>query len=190
LQGRAVDQLFAEYASAYGRGERPRAADFLVRAGDDADELATMIDRLLRAASMHAPTFEDSARLTAVLEGEPPILELRVHRRLKRDEVVDRLLVALGLATKLRPRLQEAYHELETAQLDPAGVDASVWSALAEILGANVRELAAWRPPPLAASPAYRLQSLERWVETDVNVRQDRYAAADEVDRLFRGVGG
>ena len=185
MQGRAVDLLFAEYAAAYGRGERPRAADFLARAGDDADDLATMIDRLLRAASMHAPTFEDSARLTAVLQGEPPILELRVYRRLKRDEVVDRLLVALGLGPKLRPRLQEAYHELETAQLDPAGVDERVWRALGEILSANVRELAGWRPPPLAASPAYRLQSLERRVATEVNFRQDRDAAADEVDRLF-----
>ena len=188
MQGRTVDLLFAEYAAAYGRGDRPRAADFLARAGDDADELATMIDRLLRAASMHAATLEDSARLTAVLEGEPPILELRVHRRLKRDDVVDRLLVALGLGSKLRPRLQEAYHELETAQLDPAGVDESVWSALGEILSANVRELAAWRRPPITARPAYRLQSLERWVETDVNFRQDPGAAADEVDRLFRGV--
>ena len=32
LQARAVDELFAEYAAAYGRGERPRAGDYLARA--------------------------------------------------------------------------------------------------------------------------------------------------------------
>lgn len=189
MLGRAVDELFAEYAAAYGRGERPRAADFLARAGEDADELAMMIDRLLRAAPRRPATVEDAARLATLLRDEPPILELRVRRSLKRDEVVDRLLGALGLEPKARPRLHEAYHELETGQLDPAGVDASVWRALGEILSANVRDLAAWRPPPLAAAPAYRLQSLERRVETSVNFRQDRDASADEVDRLFRGVG-
>lgn len=188
MPGRAVDELFAQYASAYGRGEQPRAAEYLARAGEDADALATMIDRLLRGAPRRAPTPADRARLSARLATDPPILELRVRRRLRRDEVVDRLLVALGLSPKSRGRLQTAYHELETAQLDPAGVDPSVWSALAGILGESVRELAAWRPPPLAAEPAYRLQSPDLRVERSVDFRQDPVAAEDEVDRLFRGV--
>ena len=152
----AVDELFADYAAALARGERPRAADYLDRAGAEADALATMIERFLQAVPRPAATAEDSALLAAWLQHEPPLLELRRRQGLKRAAVVDSLLGRLGLASSSRSRLADAYHELETGQLDPAGVDQTVWSALTEILKANVRELAAWRPPPLAASPAFR----------------------------------
>lgn len=188
MQARPVDELFAEYASALGRGERPRAADYLARAGGDVDELATMIDRLLRAVPRRDPTAEDAARLAGLVQGEPPLLELRLSRRLKRDEVVDRLLVALGLSPKSRARLGEAYHKLETAQLDPERVDASVWSALGTILAANVRELAVWRPPPPTAAAAFFRESAEIRVETRAAFRQHPVSEPDEVDRLFHGV--
>jgi hypothetical protein len=180
-----VDELFAEYAAAYGSGERPRAADYLARAGEDAEELAAMIDRLLRTAPRRAPTPDDAARLASLLE-EPPVLQLRVRRRLKREEVVDRLLVALGLGPKLRPRLHDAYHELETAQLDPARVDTTVWAALQEILSANVRDLAIWRPVAPTAAAFYRA-TLEIGVETQTDFRQHGHFEPDEIDRLFRG---
>ena len=188
MRARAVDELFAEYASALGRGERPRAAEFLARAGEDVDELAAMIDRLLRAAPRRDPTAEDAARLAGLLQTEPPILELRLSRRLKRDDVVDRLLAALGLSPKSRSRLGAAYHELETAQLDPEGVDESVWSALATILAANVRELAVWRPQPPTAAAAFFRESVEVRVESRAAIRHHRISEPDEVDRLFRGV--
>jgi hypothetical protein len=185
LLDKAVDELFAEYAAAYSSGERPRAADYLARAGEDADELAVMIDRLLRTAPRRPSTERDAARLASLLR-EPPILELRVRLGLRRGEVVDRLLVALGLSPKLRPRLRDAYHELETAQLDPARVDGSVWRALQEILSENVRDLAVWRPvaPPV---PAYYRASLEMGVETQADIRQHGRFEPDEIDRLFRG---
>jgi len=107
---------------------------------------------------------------------------------LKRAAVVESLLGALGLAPAGRARLADAYHELETGQLDPAGVDASVWRALDGILTANVRELAAWRPPQLAAAPAYRARPQERRLESRAGIRQVREAAGDEIDRLFRSV--
>lgn len=188
MQARAVDTLFAEYASALGRGERPRAADYLARAGEDVDELATMIDRLLRAAPRRDPTAEDAARLAGLVQGEPPLLQLRLSRRLRRDEVVDRLLVALGLNPKSRARLRDAYHELETAQLDPDGVDPSVWTALGEVLMANVRELAVWRPQPPTAAAAFFRESAGIRVETRAAFRQHPVSEPDEVDRLFRGV--
>ena len=189
MQARAVDELFAEYAAAFGRGERPRAGEYLARAGGERDELAALIDRFLRAAPRPTATVEDSVLLAGWLQHEPPILELRRRQGLKRGEVVERLLGALGLKAASRERLADAYHELETGQLDPAGVDASVWRALAEILRANVRELAGRRPPPLAAEPAFRFGSPEVSVESELVIRQDQSAAGDDVDRLFRSVG-
>jgi hypothetical protein len=185
LLDKAVDELFAEYAAAYSSGQRPRVADYLARAGEDADELATMIDRLLRTAPRRAATEDDAARLASLLQ-EPPILELRVRRGLRRDEVVDRLLVALALSPKLRPRLQDAYHELETAQLDPAHVDSSVWRALQEILSEKVREIAVWRPVAPTV-PAYYRASPEIGLETQADIRQHGRFEPDEIDRLFRG---
>lgn len=185
---KAVDELFADYAAALARGQRPRAADYLDRAGGEAAALATMIERFLQAVPRPAATAEDSALLAAWLQHEPPLLELRRRRGLKRATVVDSLLGLLGLAASSRARLADAYHELETGQLDPAGVDQRVWSALTEILKANVRDLAAWRPPPLAASPAFRVSSADMSVESRASMRHYRERAGDDVDRLFRGV--
>ena len=187
MRARAVDELFAEYAAAFGRGERPRAGDYLERAADERDELAAMIDRFLRAAPRGQATVEESALLAGWLQNEPPILELRRRQGIKRAEVVESLLAALGLKPTSRERLAGAYHELETGQLDPAGVDASVWGALGEILKANVRDLAAWNPPPLAAAPAFRASTRMR-LESRLAIGQDPDAAGDEVDRLFRSV--
>lgn len=185
---KAVDELFADYAAALARGERPRARDYLDQAGAEADELATMIERFLQSAPRPAATPEESALLAGWLQREPPLLELRRRRGLKRGAVVDSLLGALGLAATSRDRLAAAFHELETGQLDPAGVDVSVWSALADILKANVRELAGWRPPAMELKAAYRLSDLQAPLETQAAIRQHPEPGSDEVDRLFRGV--
>ena len=189
MQPEAIEELYAEYAASLARGERPRARDYLDRAGTEAEELATMIERFLQAAPRPVATVEESALLDGWLQREPPLLELRRRRGLKRAEVVDSLLGLLGLAAPNRARLADAFHELETGQLDPAGVDASVWSALAEILKANVRELAAWRPPPLEATAAYRRSEIRAPLEARATIRQQRATERDEVDRLFRSLG-
>jgi hypothetical protein len=183
-------ELFAEYAALAARGERPRASEYLSRAGAEADLLAGMIDRYLRAAPRQSATLEDSVRLASLLRTEPPILEQRVRQGLRRAAVVDALLEALGLDSRNRDRLAEAYHELETGQLDPAGVDPSVWTALGEILKANVRELGAWRGRPLAAKPAFRL-SEQRRADFDAILTPSKTDTSqeDEVDRLFRSGG-
>jgi len=186
LQARVVDELFAEYAAAFGRGERPRASEFLERAAGGRDELAAMIDRLLRAAPRRSATVEDSVLLTSWLQSEPPLLELRRRQGLKRAVVVDRLLAALGLMATSRDRLAEAYHELETGQLDPAGVAQPVWSALTDILKANARDLAGWRPPPIAAAPAFRISRVR--LESSPAIGEDPDTAEDDVNRLFRAV--
>jgi hypothetical protein len=186
LLGRAVDELFAEYAAAFGRGERPRVNEFLERAAGDGDELAAMIDRFLRAAPRRSATVEDSVLLASWLQSEPPLLELRRRQGIKRAVVVDRLLAALGLMATSRDRLAEAYHELETGQLDPAGVAPTVWSALTEILKGNARDLAGWRPPPIAAAPAFRMSEMR--LESSPAVGEDQDTTEDDVDRLFRAV--
>jgi hypothetical protein len=187
LQPRA-DELFADYAAALARGDRPHARDYLDRAGTEADTLRTMIDRFLQTAPRPAATAEESVLLAAWLQHEPPLLELRRRQGLKRATVVDSLLTRLGLQERNRARLADAYHELETGQLDPAGVHASVWNALAELLKANVRDLAGWRPPPLATEPAFRSTDLGMTLARKMTVDHNQAAERDEVDRLFRAV--
>ena len=85
-------ELFAEYADALARGERPRAADYLDRAGAEADALARMFEGLHKATARPSATAEDSALLAAWLQHEPPLLELRRRQGLKRAAVVDSLL--------------------------------------------------------------------------------------------------
>lgn len=184
----AVEELFAEYASAFARGERPRARDFLDRAGPEGDALAALIERFLEAAPRPAATAEDALLAAGWVEGEPPLVTQRVRLGLKRDAVVDALLGSLGLAPGKRQRLRDAYHELETGQLDPAGVDTSVWRALRTILSVDVRDLAAWRPPQLAVQTAYLRVDRDVSLATSSDIRHHPRSEPDEVDRLFRGV--
>jgi hypothetical protein len=148
-----------------------------------------MLGGLHQATARRDATAEDSALLAAWLQHEPPLLELRRRQGLKRVAVVDSLLGLLGLAESSRPRLTDAYHELETGQLDPAGVDASVWRALAGLLQANARELARWRPPPVEADLAFLRAAPEIPLASTTMLDKNQDAEPDEVDRLFRAVG-
>src|SRR5919106_6470761 len=89
-----VRELFAEYADAYARGERPRAEDYLARAGERGDELAAMLERFLVSARPRPPAPEDRELLAAWLD--TPLLQLRLRQRMRVDEVVDTLMVAFG----------------------------------------------------------------------------------------------
>jgi hypothetical protein len=184
----AVD-LFAEFAEAFARGERPRASDYLARVANTADEdlLTAMIERFLQSTPRPTAVPEDAERLARWLS-EPPILVERRQRGLTRDAVVDRLLVLLGLSDGNKRRLATAYHELETGQLDPDRVDDRVWSAMREILHVSVRELASRRPPAVSAAPAYRMSSTDVTLATQARLGHNQEPAVDEVDRLFRGV--
>ena len=147
-------ELFAEFADAYARGERPDAQAFLERAGGEGDELARLIERFLQGVPAPSAEPQDVALLAAWLGTEPPLLELRRRQGLRVDEVVDRLGTALGIDAKRQPRLKWQYQRLEGGTVDPAGVAVRVWQALAEIFAAPARDLArAWRaqPTPRAA---------------------------------------
>ena len=59
------------------------------------------------------------------LQGNPPLLELRRRRGLKRDLVVDGLVRLLGLDPGKRERVARYYDELETGLLDASRVDSA-----------------------------------------------------------------
>ena len=54
-----IATLFDEFATAYRRGDAPDVLDYLGRAGGDADALADLIDRFLRAVPARASTEEE-----------------------------------------------------------------------------------------------------------------------------------
>jgi len=134
-----VDRLFDEFAAAYVRGERPDLPAYLARAGDDADELARLVDAFLQAVPAPEPSDDDVAVLRARLDGEPGLLALRTRRGHKVDEVVDDL--AGRLEVDDRPRLKRYYQRLEGGVLDPHPVDERVWDALRGVFGMSVRTM-------------------------------------------------
>jgi len=148
-------ELFDEYAAAYARGERPRAREYLARAGPQADELAGLIDEFLQRSPAAEPDEETMTIVGALVEGHPPLLELRVQRGLRRAQVVDALVRLLGLDVKKEAKVAGYYHQLEGGLLEPRGVDRRVWDALAETLKTRVDDLVAWRPRRAETAPAY-----------------------------------
>ena len=180
--------LFDDFAARHARGERPDVREYLERAGKGADELASLIDAFLRAAPAGEPAPETRAMMAAFAEGEPPMLRLRVERRLTRDAVVNALVKGLGLDRRKTPKVRRYYHELETGLLDQERVDARVFAVLGKTLGARVADLIASRPPPFELSAMYLRES-----SADVLPAAARSLAPlerpseepDEVDLLF-----
>jgi hypothetical protein len=185
-----VRELFAQYADAYARGERPRAADYLERAGEDADLLAAMLERFLGAARTLPATTEERERLAALLG--TPLLERRKRRRLRIDEVVDSLMDTLAIRAGKRGKLRLYYQRLENGTLDPAGVSEQVWNALEKVFGTGKLVPA---PPPrglrfdaevayyrVDASTAAASPPLPAGAHDSPDVDE-----RDEVDELFLG---
>jgi hypothetical protein len=184
-----VMRLFDEYAASFARGERPDARAYLARAGEGASELAALIERYLERVPPPAPDADAVALAESWLAGQPPLLELRARRGLRRDEVVDALIARLGLDRAKRAKVKRYYHELEGGLLEPTRVDARVWDVLAGTLRARVDDLLAWRRRPVAAAfdAAYRVSNLEA-VPT-VEPPRVSEQEPDDIDRLFRGAG-
>src|SRR5262245_37709693 len=113
-----VADLFAEYADAYARGEHPRAEDYLARAGGQADELARLLDRFVRAAPAPQADAATLALTEAALSGEPPLVTLRASQGIRVDDVVDELVGQLELDTSKRSKVKSYYQRLEGGLLD------------------------------------------------------------------------
>ena len=162
--------------------------EYLERAGDGADELAGLIDAFLRATPAPEPAPETVAMMEAFAEGEPPLLRLRVQRRLTRDAVVDALVRGLKVDFKKTDKVRRYYHELETGLLDPAGVDRRVFSVLAKALGARAADLVASRPPPFELGVMYLRATTADAAPAAAPMFapiDDPREEPDEVDRLF-----
>jgi hypothetical protein len=181
-----VEELFGEYAAAYARGERPQAREFLARAGEQVDELASLIDTFLARVPTPAPDEQEVVLFEAFQAGESPLLRLRTARGVTREAVVGALMRTLGLDTKKEEKVKRYYCELESGLLDPERVDRRVWDVLAKTIGARVADLLAWGPPraefpapALARGPARPMMAAMREPE----LQEER--AEDEVDLLF-----
>jgi hypothetical protein len=178
-------ELFAEFADAYARGDRPDAQAFLERAGAEGDELALLIERFLQGVPAPEAGPQDAALLAAWLGIEPPLLELRRRQGLRVDEVVERLGAALEIDAKRHPRLKWQYQRLEGGTLDPTAVAARVWQALSEIFAAQVDDLAgAWRPPPAPRAAFLRAAPLTTSADRPPTPGLD---PDEEIDSLFAG---
>jgi hypothetical protein len=183
-----VITLFDEYAARYARGERPDAREYLARAGAQADELARLLERFVAATPPPAPSEETVELIRAWRSGEPPLLDLRRRRGLKRAAVVDALMSALGLDPAKREKVAGYYHELESGLLDPGRVDRRVFRVLAETLKAKVEDLLAWQPPAPAGDVYYRRADADVLSQiAPAPAAPPPEEAPDEIDRLFRG---
>jgi hypothetical protein len=178
-----VEELFGEYAGAYARGERPQAREFLARAGEQVDELASLIDAFLARAP--TPTLDEQAveLFEAWQAGESPLLRLRTAQGVKRDAVVAALVEALDLDTKKKEKVKRYYHELESGLLEPERVDRRVFEVLARTLGARVADLVAWRPRPFEF-PAKVFARVSPGGASMAPI-EARPEPEDEIDRLF-----
>jgi len=181
--------LFDEFATRYVRGERPDLLDYLERAGPEREELGRLIDRFLEAVPARTSTEEEVVLMQSRLEAEPPLLLLRLRRKLTREAVVDALVKRLGVDPRKSDKVGGYYHELEVGILDPEPVDRSVWDVLSDVLKANARGLAGVRPePPLAPAAAYMREPTGTQAKLEhvpASPAEPDAEAPDEIDRLF-----
>jgi hypothetical protein len=194
------EQLLDELVDRWVRGEPLAVDELLARAGPESDEVAGLIDRFLERAPRREPTPEALAFVRSL--DEPSLLRARQARGLKLDDLVAGLVEKLGLPSAAGAKVRRYYQELELGKLDPSRVAASVWEALAGLLGADAKLLA--RVPSRAPAPApmfqadYRLsrhspakhREWHRRSAEGFNLRRkespaSRRSGPDEVDRLF-----
>jgi hypothetical protein len=179
--------LFDEWAQRYRRGEGPDLREYLDRAGTERDALAGLVDRFLQAAPAPEPAADRVALARAWTEGQPPLLQLRVERGVRRDEVVDALIASLGLDPSRREQVKARLHELETGQLEPRRVDRRVLETIAATLSTRVADLLAWRPVPAPPQAAYFRASEDAAYSIPAAATADP-GEPDEIDELF-GLG-
>lgn len=182
-----VRALFVDYATAYVRGEQPRARDYLARAGDGADELARLLEAFVGAAPRPQADADTVALVSAWAEHEPPLVSLRASHGVRVDEVVDAIVEEAGLATAAVPKVKTYYQRLEEGLLDASGVSERVWTVIRRLIGPAADTAAAWHagpPPPQAAFYRAAIQT----PATDAALAREIFAPErDEVDELFTG---
>ena len=181
-----LETLLDELVRRHARGEPLDVEGTLRRAGDEADELAPLIEAFLARAPRRGPT---PASLSFVQSlDDPPMLRARVAKALKVDDVVDAIVVECDLAPETRPKVRRYYQQLEGGVLDPTRVAASVWDAITGLLGRSRALLAAPPGQAPAAAPMYRADVAVDLQERLVTLSApEPPAPTDEVDALFLG---
>ncbi|GEM_PF-1248269 len=180
-----VSALFREFRARWLAGDWPDAAEYLARAGEEADDLALMLELLLAQPVPEPAPEEARAYVEALTRGESPLLELRRRRGLRRQAVEEFLVERFRIDPARRPKLKQRYHELESGLLAPERLSARLLEGLSELFGARVRDLVTWRAPELGAEPAYFRAPATPPLEGAASPL--RAEAEDEVDRLFFG---
>jgi hypothetical protein len=202
-----VDRLFEEFTAARRAGEEASPRVYLAQVeGVDRAELGALIEGYLERAPRRA--FSDAAyrgstaeaAVETLVEGWPVVLpRLRDEARLPRDELVQRLASALGLAGR-EEKVHRYYHQMEQGRLPARGVSSRVLEALGDILGRSAdllrragEGLPAVAPPSAAggAAPAFA-RTTHLASPAPASAPPPSGAAAsedawDEVDELFRG---
>jgi hypothetical protein len=208
-----VEKVLREYIREHRAGGEADPREYLTRVGDRGDrlELEALIDAYLEnAPRVEVDASVGSAPAEAVVDrvlgelGAPAqtwrvvLPSLRMQAKLKRDELVQRLAVALGVAG-YEPKVARYYNAMEHEQLDPAGVSERVFAALASIVNTSadtLRRAAPRRPDDTVADMAFARSA--PW-ELDPgavagaapapagSVLRQSVSEWDEVDELFRG---
>jgi hypothetical protein len=117
----------------------------------------------------------------------------RLEASIKRPSLLAQLAERLGIhGEQAQERLAERYHELETGQLEPAGVQPALLDALGDLLGGIRDTLAATRFNPLPdLGPAVALQRsaepIDLMMLMDADLVEPEGMTDDErrVDELF-----
>src|SRR4051812_13057072 len=152
-----VDALFDRWAAALARGEQPDPLTLIREAGESADELARMMDRYLRARPRAEPDPETVDLARAWIAGEAPLVQLRVRRGVRTDDMVDAVMTEFALPREKRAIVKRYYHRLEAGLLDPSRLSRPLLDLLARALRVPTTSILAWRPRPLEVAPAYRI---------------------------------
>lgn len=176
--------------------------------GVERAELVGLIDAYLDRAPVGS--IDEAAYSTSVAAGVAKALDdvigqpggmlpvvlprLRKRAKLRRADLAMRLASELGLEGK-EERIAEAYHELETGQLEAAGLRRPLLEALGQMLGESadaLREFGSRLGPP---APASQSPGIVFGRQAHGPNEAPRSAPApdrtewDEVDELFRGGG-
>jgi hypothetical protein len=179
-----VHELFDEWAASYVRGESPDPLAFIKRAGSQGDALAELMDAFLEIAPVGEPSEETLLLARAWVSGASPLVALRVSRGVRREQVVDAVMGAFGLAAERREKVKGYYHDLESGQIAPRGLDLRLVDLLAQTLQATRDAILNWRPRTVEAAPAYRTAEGQELMR-DLPAPVPSPAMPDEVDRLF-----
>jgi hypothetical protein len=181
--------LFEDFAAARARGERPDPGPYLERAGDGAADLAGLIMEHVGSSPPPDPLPEVVAMMEALVDGEPPLLGARLHRRLGVDAVVAALLGTLGIDASRAAKVKRLYQRLEGGLIDTGRLDPRLTAAIGDALGIRPRDVALGSlragTPPASTVRFARVADPASPFEPTTPGSPVADDAPDEIDRLF-----